>query len=190
MTRWNGPVIATVDMLMSLMVAFLVQIEPPAPPVQTASDRSICEMAVDITWKEYTPIDIDLWVMGPDKKPVGYMAANKSTPYFDLVRDDLGTVWGDETGNQERICARGMPDGEYVVNAHMYTNHTGEYPVPAHVEVSSVDVGSAFMKAFLKKDIEFTAPWQEITVFRFEMKDGKMVAGSERNLPIKVRPKK
>lgn len=184
MTRWNGPVIATIDMLMALMAVFLVLMSPPVPPKAAASDKPICIMAVDIEWPGDLPTDVDLWVMGPDGRPVGYSA--KDGAVFNLVRDDLGTVNDTNLQNRERACARNLPDGEYIVNVHLY--HSDAFQsIPVEMIVSLVDPSSAEMREIEKRQVTLEKPGQQITMLRFSIKDGELVTGSENNLPINLR---
>jgi hypothetical protein len=183
MTRWNGPVIATIDMLLGLMVAFLVLMAPPSTPVALA-DKPVCQMAVDVTWQGDLPVDVDLWVRAPGDTPVGYSA--KDGHYFNLVRDDLGIVTDHLGINSERACASGLPDGEYVVNLHLY-NLGVPPPINVSIILSMVDASRAEMSELVKREVVLTKKGQELTVVRFKMKDGKMVEGSEHDIPVALR---
>jgi hypothetical protein len=183
MIRWNGPVIATVDMFVSLMVAAFVLMADPAPKVAVA-DKPICQMAIDATWQGDLHVDVDLWVRGPSDTPVGYSA--KDGGVFNLVRDDLGILTDHLGINAERACASGLPDGEYVVNLHLY-NHAVPPPINVGVVVSMVDAYRAQMSEVVKRDVVLTSKGQELTVVRFTMKAGKLVEGSEHDIPVKLR---
>lgn len=183
MTRWNGPVIATIDMFISLMVVFFVLASPPVPNVH-ASDRPVCQLAVDAHWADTLPVDIDLWVQAPDNKPVGY--SNKEGPVFNLVRDDLGTVYAMDKENRERACARFLPDGDYSVNIHLYHR---DVPLPINVDVavSAVNPSTADMTELFKRNVKIEHDGQELTVIRWKMVGGQVVAGTENDIPIALR---
>jgi hypothetical protein len=187
MTRWNGPVIATVDMLMSLMVAFIALVVPVQHHSVQASDKPVCQLAVDIKWQGDLPVDVDLWVVAPGDQPVGYSA--KDGHVFNLVRDDLGTTYASDQENTERACARFIPDGDYAVNVHLY-NHGSPPPIGVVVSVAAVDPSSATMTELITRDVKLEKRGQELTVVRWKMKDGKVVSGSEHDIPVKLRSKK
>lgn len=183
MNRWNGPVIATVDMLLCLVAVGVALMEPPAVK-QALADKPVCQMAVDATWQGDLPVDVDLWVRAPGDTPVGYSA--KDGHFFNLVRDDLGTITDYLGVNAERACASGIPDGEYVINLHLY-NHSVPPPVSVGVVVSMVDTYRAQMSEMVKKDVVLERIGQEITVMRFKMKDGKLIERSVHDIPTPLR---
>jgi hypothetical protein len=188
MTRiWSGQVIAKVDMLMALVAALVVMIAEPQPQAQAAMDKSICQLAVDIEWGKGLPVDVDLWVQAPGDTPVGYSA--KDGHVFNLVRDDLGITYAADEVNSERACARFTPDGDYAVNVHLYS-HSSSPPIGVVVTVSNVDVSAATMTTLITKTVKLDFKGQELTVVRWKMKDGKVVSGSENDIPIKLRSKK
>lgn len=183
MTRWNGPVIATVDMLLCLVAVGVALMEPPAVK-QALADKPICQLAVDVEWQGDLHVDVDLWVRAPGDTPVGYSA--KDGAFFNLVRDDLGTSTDSLGINAERACASGLPDGEYVANLHLY-NHAVPPPFSVAVVVSSVDPVRAEMSEMVKKTAVLSKKGQELTVVRWRMKDGKLVDGSVHDIPISLR---
>lgn len=179
--RWSGPEVATIDMLLTIALIFLalslVKIEPP---VTKANDVSICTLAVDITWPDGNNADVDLWVQAPGDRAVGYAA--KDGKIFNLVRDDLGSLNDSTEHNFERACARGLPDGEYVVNVDLFSRNNEEGPVPVVVVVSAVNPASALMAQLLTKTVTLKDKG-EVTVFRFQMRKGEMVMGSINVIP-------
>jgi hypothetical protein len=184
MKRWQGPVVAYIDVLWTLFVVSIAFMAPPVPPTQAMADKPICQMAVDAVWQGDLPVDVDLWVRAPGDTPVGYSA--KDGKSFNLVRDDLGTATDSLGINSERACASGLPDGEYTVNLHLY-NHAVPPPISVGVVVSSVDAYRAEMSEVVKREVVLTTKGQELTVVRFTLKDGKLVAGSEHDIPVKMR---
>lgn len=185
MNRWNGPVFCAIDMFIVLFVMALVLMAPPEVVKILGSDKPICQMAVDITWDSDNTSDVDLWVKAPGDRPVGYSAKNAKV--FDLVRDDLGWINDSGTSNSERACARNLPEGEYIINAHLYSRHESPLPLSIVVVVSLVNPSSAFMEQIVTKQFRFEHEGEELTVVRFSIKDGKLVSGSENALPIGLR---
>jgi len=107
------------------------------------------------------------------------------------LRDDLGDT-ADLTGlNYEFSYSRGVPEGEYAVNVHLYRNATGVYPIPATIVVSLKRPGQKSAKQILVSNHDLLAQGEEATIFRFSIDDkAKLVAGSVHNLPKKLRNKK
>lgn len=150
-------------------------------PTQRANaDQNVREsVIVELTWPEGWDTDVDLWVKAPGDKPVGY--SNLSGLIFNLLRDDLGT-WADPMpANYELSVSRGIPPGEWVVNAHLYHNNRGEIPVPIKATVRC-KTADGKMEAILTGDAELYVPGEEITLFRFELDDCAIREGSVTNL--------
>lgn len=188
--HWDGPTISMMDMLWTIAIIFmaLVILVVPQPKVNpNAADRSICSLAVDITWPDGNNADVDLWVQAPGDQPVGY--ASPKGLYFDLVRDDLGSINDATSSNFERACSRGIPDGEYTVNVDLFSSNNEKGPVAVHVSVGSVDLSSAIMVELLSKDVSLDHKG-EITVFRFTLHDGKLVQGSVNVIPKPLKMKR
>lgn len=185
MTRWTGPVIATVDMLLALFIVALALIQPPTIK-SAAGDRPICVMAIDIKWKDGLDADVDLWVKGPGDKPVGY--SSRAGRIFDLVRDDLGAKSDSDGRNDERACARNLLDGPYVTNVHLYrADRGGSSPITVEVAVSLVNPSNATMAVVWEGEVILGRVGDEITVVRFEMKSGSVLSGTFNNIPYPLR---
>jgi hypothetical protein len=69
-------------------------------------------------WPDAADTDVDLWVQGPGDVPVGY--SNKGGRLFNLLRDDLGLQSDAAKINYESSFSRGIVEGEYVINVHLY----------------------------------------------------------------------
>ena len=116
-TRWNGEVIATYDMLLALAVillALFVLASPPRPKAAVVQAEPPGVLTVQLIWADEVDADIDLWLLGPGDRPVGY--SNKDGAVFSLLRDDLGFVNDSSGKNFEIAYSRTLPAGEYVVN--------------------------------------------------------------------------
>ena len=87
--------------------------------------------------------------------PVGY--SNKGGSIFNLLRDDLGKR-SDITGmNYEVSYSRGIPDGEYTVNVHLYRNKARITPIPITVVTSIKKTPSSTTRQLLASKIELFA---------------------------------
>lgn len=186
MKTFDGLTTAIIDMLLALFVVCLAMVA--IEQESKLSDKPVCRLAVDIQWPSGTDVDVDLWTMAPGDKPVGY--SSKSGRSFNLIRDDTGTKGTDDI-NEERACSRNIPDGEWIVNLHMYGNyyHT-PYPILVKVSVVVIDPFEGRMQEVVSRQASLTHAGQEQTVVRFATKDEKFVSGSESELPMKLREKK
>jgi hypothetical protein len=133
--------------------------------------------------------DVDLWVEAPGDVPVGY--SNKGGVIFNLLRDDLGGQSDVTDINYEVSYSRGVPAGEYTVNAHLYRDISGRLPIPISVSVSVKPTPQIAAKRILTTKLELQHQGQEITAFRFSLdEDGNLVPGSVYDLPKPLRSKK
>lgn len=171
----------------TLVLLMLPHLNPVA--VAEESARSPGNVVVEIRWPDGSNVDVDLWVQGPDDRPVGY--SNKGGSLFDLLRDDLGLAQ-DITGlNYESAYSRGIVEGNYAVNVHMYRNQTAEYPVPVAVAVSVKPDSGQSLRQILATEVNLTHHGQELTAFRFRLgDDGELEAGSVHDLPVALRSAK
>jgi len=143
------------------------------------------QVIVETRWPDDLDADVDLWVEAPGDVPVGY--SNKGGKVFNLLRDDLGHRADATELNYEISHSRGIPAGEYTVNLHLYRNPSDTYPVPATVVVS-VKKGDKGAKQILANRVELEREGQELTIFRFTLKDdGSLEKGSVHSLPRRLR---
>lgn len=168
----------------TLVILLLPHVNPKA--VAEEGTKSPGNLTVELRWPDDINADVDLWVEAPGDVPVGY--SNKGGQVFNLLRDDLGDT-ADLTGlNYEFTYSRGVPQGEYAVNVHLYRNPTAVYPIPATVVVSLKKPGYRTAKQLLVSKLELTHQGEESTVFRFKLDEqSDLVAGSVHNIPKKLR---
>lgn len=166
----------------AIAIILLAHVNPPENAQDDAKQPGT--LAVQIRWPDDVNADVDLWVKAPGQAPVGY--SRKSGKIFDLLRDDLGHL-GDVLGlNYESAYSRGIPDGEWAVNIHMYRFEAAEYPVVVKALVSA-RVGQGGVRNLFAKEVSLLRFGHEITVIRFSTQAGKLVAGSEHDLPVRLR---
>lgn len=93
-------------------------------------------LSISITWPN-GPEDIDLWVIGPDGRPVGFQ--NTRSESLGYLRDDTGydnsAVSDEKNRNYELITAQSFVPGHYVVNVHYYNRKGGQPSVEVKVKV-------------------------------------------------------
>src|SRR5690606_321998 len=112
--------ITFLDILLILVVVLLPLVTPPTAAEQLRPPGSL---VVETIWPPECHTDVDLWVQGPVGRAVGY--SNQSDMLFNLLRDDLGHQGDLSDLNYENAYTRGLPDGEYIVNLHLYTHRGG-----------------------------------------------------------------
>lgn len=178
---WRDLVLLMLLGLVAAVILLISWVNPVAKPVKSTPAGT---MSFQIYWPDQRNIDVDMWVRAPGQRPVGY--SNKGGPYLNLLRDDLGFL-NDVTGrNFEFAYSRGIPDGVWVVNVHLFRFWKGEdmAPVPVHVLVTKNVDGE---KVILEKKVVLQTEGEELTVWRFTMHDGKLVAGSVKDFPTPLR---
>lgn len=197
------------DLLTALMVVFMalgLLAVIASQKIKTIEGVQPGQMFIQMTWKNGSTSDIDLWVLSPDDKPVGYLrSAGKNC---DLLRDDLGAEMDITSHAIEMAVCRDPPPGEYIVNTHFYNLHlpnAGDHyieekakEVPMQVEVKILRTmpkdphtqgsPSTHLKLLFDKTVTLESPGEEITVVRFSLDDkGNVIPGSVNDLPHKIR---
>lgn len=169
------------DVILLALIGFVAMVVMLLPHIQQAKTdaedhKAPGNVIVEMHWPNDMPYDVDLWVMGPNSSPVGFW--NKGNEMFNLLRDDLGTE-GDATDqNYEVSYSRGIQQGEYTVNAHMYGQLPPGKIIPVKVVVS-VRSDLELTRQLLQSTVLLTYHNQEETVFRFRLTaEGDLVKGS------------
>lgn len=150
-----------------LFLIVLVLINPMAKKADDAEVKMPGNIMVAIRWPDNIDVDVDLWVRAPGDSAVGY--SNRAGNTFNLLRDDLGFPRDDTPYNYELAFGRGMPDGTYTVNVHLFRNgsHLMEIPVDVLVYINQ---GSAPPIRIAQSKVVLRAVDQEITVVNFDIK--------------------
>lgn len=134
-------------------------------------------MMIEMQWDGESANDVDLYVKGPDGTVTFY--AFKQNGYMTLKRDDLGlnndtfTVNGETVEvyrNYEILTFTALPDGDYVVNAHHFSNRYPQRIENVNVKVTNL----AHFDIVYDGNVEL-APRQQKTVITFKVKDNKVV---------------
>jgi hypothetical protein len=132
---------------------------------------------VEAQWADTLDADVDLWVLAPGDRPVGY--SNKSGTIFNLLRDDLGKVQDITDYNYEVAYSRGMPAGEYIVNVHMYRGVGVAYPVDVKLVATAKADPQQDAQELATTTVQLRHENDQVTAFRFNLDDdGHLVAGS------------
>jgi hypothetical protein len=132
-------------------------------------------LLVELFWPDEAASDIDLWVYdSADNTTVGY--SNKGGEVFNLLRDDLGLHNDHSNKNREIALSRGLPDGEYIINAHWFGDRDhGKYPegMPVQVTISQT-THSGPVQQVVTSRIKLPEQGSEITLVRFMVVNGKV----------------
>lgn len=167
------------DVIMLALMGFVVIVILLLPHINPSKQKENVDInppgnvIVEIQWPDDLDTDVDLWVQGPGDVPVGY--SNKGGRLFNLLRDDLGKSSDATTINYENSFSRGIVEGEYTINLHLYRNISGVLPITVIVVVSVKENPDAGAKQILTRKVDLLSVGQEVTVFRFELnKHGKL----------------
>jgi hypothetical protein len=169
----------------AMVILLLPHLNPPGEAAEQTTEPP-GNVIVELRWPDELDSDVDLWVEAPGDTPVGY--SNKGGAIFNLLRDDLGKR-ADATGlNYEVSYSRGIPEGEYTVNVHLYRNAANVFPIPVTVVTSVKTSPKESARQLLASKIELMREGEELTVYRFRLSaDGSLVAGSVHSLQRNLR---
>jgi len=159
-------------------VAMVIMLLPHITPKQEKSEEQKApgNVVVEVHWPNTMPYDVDLWVQAPGEVPVGFWNMGGHT--FNLLRDDLGGEGDATEENYEISYSRGIPQGEYIVNVHMYGPLTPGVTLPVTVVVS-VKPKYGDLSQILETTVNLTRRNQEETAYRFRLDaNGELVEGS------------
>lgn len=174
LTVWLDTALLMLGGFILMTILMLAVVNPPAKQ-SDAEEISLPpgNVIVEIAWPDTLDADVDLWVQAPGDVPVGY--SNKGGLNFNLLRDDLGSAQDTTDKNSEIAFSRGMPDGEYVVNVHMYRNVEKKFPVPVNVQISAKASPQMASQIWIHRTVELLREGEEITVYRFRVLGGVLV---------------
>src|SRR5947207_1687834 len=120
----KSTLVAYIDNLMLLLASFIfimaIAIKAMQPPAHSATVDG--DMIIVMTWPENPSTDMDLWVKAPnDNAPVGFKR-HFNYKGMEISNDDIGTDDVHTTHRRfEKVVAKGLFPGEYVVNVHSYS---------------------------------------------------------------------
>ena len=169
----------------SMVILLIPFVNPPTE--EESSSTPPGNVIVELFWDDKRDVDIDLWVKAPDDIPVGY--SNKGGLFFNLLRDDLGIYKDNSPVNYEVSYSRGISNGVYIANVHLYREDKAPFkPIIAELLVSVVDPDTNKRRQILKTSKKLEEIGKEITVFQFELnKKGKLNKNSINNKYVMLR---
>ena len=168
-----------------MVVLLLPFVNPPTEDENTTDPPG--NVIVELFWDNNRDVDIDLWVKAPEDIPVGY--SNKGGLFFNLLRDDLGKYKDNSPVNYEVSYSRGISEGIYVANLHLYREDKSPFePINAKLVVSVVDPDSNQRRQILLTNKELFNVGEELTIFQFVLdKKGKLDKNSINNTYVQLR---
>jgi hypothetical protein len=184
-SRGEFPGIATVDVCINLVLVFAVllrlSIVMANAEQQKNHQTTHAAFLVKINWPSESKDDVDLYVGDPLNQIVYFR--QKQIGLMSLDRDDTGREQNMVTlpdgrvvqsqFNEEQVNIRGIIEGEYVVNLHMYRKSDD---LPTKVEVALFKSGAGGDMEIHKQMVTLTTEREEETAFRFTLtRDGGVV---------------
>jgi hypothetical protein len=184
-SRGEFPGIATVDVCINLVLVFAVllrlSIVMANAEQQKNHQTTHAAFLVKINWPSESKDDVDLYVSDPLNQIVYFR--QKQIGLMSLDRDDTGREQNMVTlpdgrvvqsqFNEEQVNIRGIIEGEYVVNLHMYRKSDD---LPTKVEVALFKSGAGGDMEIHRQMVTLTTEREEETAFRFTLtRDGGVV---------------
>ena len=134
------------------------------------------EFIITVTWPSDQDCDVDTYVQDPNENLVFFKSRESGLMHLD--RDDLGYK-NDSINNQlqynenrEVVTLRGISEGEYVVNVHMFNKRKVEQTTPVTVRLEKINP----YKSIIINTVELQNTSDEKTAFRFSLdKNGNVI---------------
>ena len=186
--RGEFPGIATVDVCINLVLVFavLLKLSLLAINVESAESaqkrlKSNAFFLIKVVWAGESDDDVDTYVSDPLSHLV----------FFKRLQDGLMNLDRDDTGssnnlitlpdgrvvksayNEEQVEIRGIIEGEYIVNVHMYRKAT---PTPTKVIVTLYKVAEGEDVQIHERVLTLAEQRHEETAFRFTLTKSGEVA--------------
>lgn len=165
------------DMMFMVALTFLLLVIMMVPFLNPIAKTGVVDppiaMMVEAQWPVDNDTDVDLYVKGPDGRPVYY--ANKSNGYITLKKDDLGSstdkividgVTVSIPRNYEITTLTALPDGWYTINAHLFSGKA---------EVVTIRVTNIGNYSIVYEGTFDLTLRQEKTFISFLIKGGKVI---------------
>ena len=178
-------ILLTLTGFISMVVLLVPFINPPTEKTDTSAPPG--NVIVELFWDNDRDVDIDLWVKAPEDIPVGY--SNKGGLFFNLLRDDLGKYKDNTPINYEVSYSRGISEGKYIINLHLYREDKSPFnPIIAKIVISLIHPDTGERKQILKSKKLLDKVGEEFTVFQFVLdKKGNLDKNSITNEYVRLR---
>jgi hypothetical protein len=183
--------IGLADLLLCIVSVVIVAVAPTH--ARTDGVKPKAEYLISADWDVMLDSDIDLWVVGPSRKPVFY--GSRQVGCADLDRDSLGfqtsrvTIADGSTvraaSNKEVTSVRCFDPGHWDIGVNLYSDRElakGRKDITVHVEIVGLnpDVRSIFMR-----DVALDRVGETVNVGSFDMSpDGRITLADPPLEPI------
>jgi hypothetical protein len=173
--------IGLADLLLCILSVVIVAVAPTKAKVDGVKPKA--EFLITADWKVELDSDVDLWVIGPDKKPTFY--GSRQVGCASLDRDSLGFSTSMITladgsnvradSNKETTTLRCIEPGHWDVGVNLYSDRElakGAQSIPVRVEITGLNPEVTTLFA---KDVALDHVGQTINVVSFDLTpDGKI----------------
>ena len=178
-------ILLTLTGFIAMVILLIPFINPPTE--KTDSSQPPGNVIVELFWDNERDVDIDLWVKAPEDIPVGY--SNKGGLFFNLLRDDLGKYKDNTPVNYEVSYSRGISEGAYIVNLHLYREDKSPFePILAKIVISLIHPDTKERKQILKSKKMLDNVGEELTIFQFTLdKKGNLDKDTINNKYVRLR---
>ena len=181
-------VLLLADLLICLLCYVLIAVAPAKSKTDGVKPKA--EILIQTDWPVTRDVDLDLWVVGPTRKPVFY--ASRQVGCADLDRDSLGfstsmvtLAHGSQVrakSNVETTSLRCIEPGHYdiAVNLFSYHSDSGE-PITAHVEITGLNPN---VRTLWAGDVTLKHNGETVNAISFDLdKDGHVTL-----VPVPLEP--
>ena len=156
--------------LLGISLLFFIAIIFINPKTKAGDVEFNAYFVITVSWKDYSPDDIDVWVADPLGKKLWFK--QREIGLLHLDRDDRGMEDDQITVNnqlvenplnQEVVTIRGVYPGRYTVNLHYYKSISNE---PVDVEVRIFKLRPSY-QSILNETITLAEKGAEKTAINF-----------------------
>jgi hypothetical protein len=167
--------IGLADLLLCVLSVVIVAVAPTKARIDGVKPKA--EFLITADWPVALDSDVDLWVVGPDKKPVFYGA--REAGCVSLDRDSLGRSTAEITladgstaqseSNKETTTIRCIAPGRYDVGVNLYSDREldrGVAAIPVRVEITGLNPR---VTTLLARDVALDKVGQTINVASFDL---------------------
>ncbi len=172
------------DLLLCVLSVVIVAV---APHAKAKGPEQKAEFLISLEWSVDVDADVDIWVLGPSRRPVMY--ANREEGCATLDRDSRGFPDNHVTladgsvvkvdAAKETVTLRCITPGRFDVGAHLYQyrgvvrqDQTAGYGLKVHVELVRLNPQ---LRTEWQGDVTLDRAWQFVNAVSFELAaDGKL----------------
>jgi hypothetical protein len=167
--------IGIADLLLCVLSVVIVAVAPTKAKVDGVKPKA--EFLITADWPVALDSDVDLWLVGPDKKPIFY--GSREAGCVSLDRDSLGRSTAEITladgsttqseSNKETTTIRCIAPGRYDVGVNLYSDRElakGANAIPVRIEVTGLNPRVTTLFA---KDVALDQVGRTINVASFDL---------------------